>query len=331
MNNAPMVRIASEAVAVGPEVAESVRACAMTEGGATNAILAAVRPTDADGAVLWMAQWLADRENRELHILSVIENGPPISPFAAGVPVIPPFHDEEERQVVKRDLMAAYERSGRAIGRVRVDVVEGSATTTIADIAREHNVHLVVVGRGTHGFLSHLVYGEQVRDIIRSGQRPVLVVPPAPPAPIDRAMVAFDFSLASIRAAVTAHEMLEPGGRLTLVHVATPRNVTGDRSQWWLRSSERRTRKTLGEVVRALPARAGVTVEMEKLHGDPIDVLIQYAHAHEMQLLACGWHEHALLERIVGGSNTVELLHRAECAVLVAPGPGAGGKGDVAA
>jgi nucleotide-binding universal stress UspA family protein len=308
-------------------VADSVLSCSITEGGGSNAILAAVRPGDAGDSVLRMARWLAERGSRELHIISVIENAPPISPFAAGVPVIPPFHDEEERQLVKRELIAAYERTGRASGHVRVDVVEGSAPSTITDVAREHKVHMMVVGRGTHGFLSHLIYGEQVREIIRLSQCPVLVVPATPPAPIERAMVACDFSLASIRAAVTAHEMLGRGGRLTLVHVARPRNVTGKRSQWWLRAIERRTRQTLGEVVRALPARAGVTVEMEKLHGEPVDVLIGYAQSHDMQLLACGWHEHALLERLVGGSNTVELLHRAECTVLVAPEPRGGGDG----
>ena len=77
--------------------------------------------------------------------------------------------------------------------------------------------------------LSHLVYGEQVMEIIGRSQSPVLVVPPNPSMPIERAMVAFDFSLASMRAAVSAHEMLGPGGRLTLVHVATPRRITGKR------------------------------------------------------------------------------------------------------
>jgi nucleotide-binding universal stress UspA family protein len=60
---------------------------------------------------------------------------------------------------------------------------------------------------------------------------------------------------------------------------------------------------------------------MEKLHGDPVDVLTTYAQSHAMQLLACGWHEHALLERLLLSSSTAELLRRAQCAVLVAPEP----------
>jgi nucleotide-binding universal stress UspA family protein len=301
--------------------ADSVLTCYAADEGGTYSILAALKPHDPNDAVLEMAQWLAEHERRELHIVSVLETAPLISSVAAGAPTIPPFHDEEERRAVKRDIRAAYQRSRHAGPRVRVDVREGSAPATVADVAREHEARIVVVGKGRHGLLSHLLYGEQVMEIIRESQTPVLVVPPNLSLPIERAMVAFDFSLASIRAAVTAHEMLGPGGRLTLVHVATPRRVTGKRSQWWLRSIERRTRETLGEFARALPARPGVAVEMEKLHGDPVDVLTTYAHSHGMQLLACGWHEHALLERLFVASNTVELLHRAPCAVLVAPEP----------
>jgi nucleotide-binding universal stress UspA family protein len=303
------------------QAADSVLTCYAAEEGGTYPILAALKPNHPNDAVLATAQWLAEHERRELHIVSVLETAPLISSVAAGAPTIPPFHDEEERRAVKRDIRAAYQRSGHSGSRVRVDVLEGSAPATVADIAREHEARMVVVGKGTHGLLSHLVFGEQVMEIIRESQAPVLVVPPNQSLPIERAIVAFDFSLASIRAAVTAHEMLGPGGRLTLVHVATPRRVTGKRSQWWLRSIERRTRETLAEFARALPPRAGVTVEMEKLHGDPVDVLTTYAQSHRTQLLACGWHEHALLERLFLSSSTVELLRRAPCAVLVAPEP----------
>ena len=306
--------------------ADSVLTCYAADEGGTYPILAALKPNERNDAVLETAQWLAEHEHRELHIVSVLETAPLISSVAAGAPTIPPFHDEEERRAVKRDIRAAYQRTGHAGSRVRVDVLEGAAPVTVANIAREYEARMVVVGKGRHGLLSHLVFGEQVMKIIQESQAPVLVVPPDQSLPIERAMVAFDFSLASIRAAVTAHEMLGPGGRLTLVHVAVPRRVTGKRSQWWLRSMERRTRETLGEFARALPPRPGVTVEMEKLHGDPVEVLTTYARSHGMELLACGWHEHALLERLFATSSTVELLHRAPCAVLVAPEPRGGGR-----
>jgi nucleotide-binding universal stress UspA family protein len=294
--------------------------CAAAESE-TGAILAAIKPHVATDAVLTTAQWLAEHERRALHIVSVIDTAPLLSSVAAGAPATPPFHDEEDRRAVKRNLRAAYRRTGFVASRLRIDVVEGPPAETIAYLARMRDARMVVVGKGTHGLLSHLVHGETVMEIIRHARNPVLVVPADPVVPIERAMVAFDFSTASVRAAVAAHELLGAGGRLTLVNVATPRRVMGRRGQWWLRSIERRTRATLGEFARALPPRAGVTVDMEKLHGDPVKVLTAYAETHAMQLLAYGWHEHALIERLFVDSNTDQLLHRAHCAVLVAPEP----------
>jgi nucleotide-binding universal stress UspA family protein len=309
-------------------VEASVRACHATEGAEGHEILVAVKPADSHNPAIGMAEWLAKRQGRELHIVSVIERTPMISSLAAGVPFIPRFHDEGERKVLERELRAAVRRPGQAAVSARIDVLDGEAAPTIGDIARERDASLVVVGKGTQGLLGHLVYGEHVREIFRQSRRPVLIVPPAAAPPIDRAMVAFDFSAASLRAAVIASGMLGPGGRLTLVHVATPRRVTGRRGDWWLRTIERRTRETLGEFAGALAVRAGVIVEMEKLHGDPVTVLTAYAQSQGVQLLACGWHEHAHLMRLWLESSAVELLHRAECAVLVTPEAGDGGRGD---
>jgi nucleotide-binding universal stress UspA family protein len=284
------------------------------------AILAAIKPNDESNTALAFAQWLAEQEHGELRIVSVLETAPFISSFAAGAPALPPFHDEAEQRAVRRGLLEAYVRAGHTASRYRIDVVEGKPAATIADMAREHDARIVVVGKGTQGLLSHLMYGEQVMEIVRKTKRPVLVVPPGASLPIERAMVAFDLSVASIRAAFAAHEMMEAGGHLALVHVIRPRENSDNHARASMRSTERRTRETLRHVTRTLQARGGsVTVEMKSLHGDPVDVLTTYAKTNGVQLLACGWHEHSLAERMFVRGHTVELLHRAECAVLVVP------------
>jgi nucleotide-binding universal stress UspA family protein len=118
--------------------AASVLSFYAAEEGSTHAILAAVKPNDQSGAVLRMAQWIAEHEHRELHVVSVVDTTPLISAFAAGVPVIPPFHDEESRQAIKRELRSAYEEIGHAASRLRIEVLEGAAAATIGDIARAH-------------------------------------------------------------------------------------------------------------------------------------------------------------------------------------------------
>ncbi len=63
------------------QLAASVLSCYGAEDSGTSAILAAIKPNNVNDSVLRMAQWLAERERRELHIVSVIETAPPISSF----------------------------------------------------------------------------------------------------------------------------------------------------------------------------------------------------------------------------------------------------------
>lgn len=300
--------------------AGSVPSRTRAEERETYAVLAALKPDGASDAVLRTAQWLAEREHRALHVVSVVETAPLVAPPSMSASHLP-VHHEERRRAIKQSIRAAYDRIGHSAPRFRIDVVDGSAPATIADIAREHEVRIVVVGRGTHGSLGRLVRGEHVLEIIRRTMSPVLVVPASPALPVERAMVAFDFSMASIRAAATALELLGPGGCLTLVHVTNPGRGDGHRSQWWLHSAERRMRETLRDFARALPSRAGVAVETAQVHGPPAEVLTAYARSQAIQLLACGWHGQGLLARMFAEGGTAELLHRAECAMLVAQAP----------
>ena len=210
-----------------------------------------------------------------------------------------------------------------------VTVVSGSGADAIARAAREAEAGLVVVEQGTHGRWHHLVHGDRVMEVVRRTRAPVLVVPQDASVPIERTMVAFDFDAASIGAATTVHEMLgAAGGRLSLVHVATSDRGASIRSQWWLRSVERRTHEMLRDFAASLPRRGGVAVETEQIHGDVTDSLVAYARSRGMQLLACGWHEQASPARFLAESTAAKLLHRADCAVLVARDLRHGGRDD---
>jgi nucleotide-binding universal stress UspA family protein len=285
------------------------------------AILVAVKPDDPDNRALPAAQWLAEHAHRELHVVSVIDTAPLISPFAAGTPALPPFHDVSERDEVKRRLQEVVERPEHRPSTHRVSTLEGNPAVTITDLAREHDATVIVIGTGTHGKLSHLIHGEQALEILRRSRSPVLVVPPAATFPIVRAMVAVDFSAASKVAAATALAMLAAGGCLTLVNVRNARQGSTRGAGWPSVAGGKRRRETLSQFARGLPEKPGVVVETTVLHGSPTELLLTYAYAHEMQMLAFGWHDHAPLERIFVHSNAVELLHRAVCMVLVAPAP----------
>ena len=110
--------------------ADSVLSCSTAQERGTYAILAAIKPNEANDAVLGWRNGSPSKSVRSCRSSASSRTHRLISSFAAGVPVIPPFHDEEERRAIKRALRAGYERTGHRVSRLRVDVLEGSAPVT---------------------------------------------------------------------------------------------------------------------------------------------------------------------------------------------------------
>jgi len=141
-------------------------------------LLVAVKPYDRCDATLEMAQWLADQEERPLHALTVLETNDTVA-IAAGIPVLPEQYHAEERAAVADLLEERLARHGEHPGlERRVDVMQGPAARSVADVAEERDASAIVVGTGSHGRLGRLVYGEHAVQISRLTDRPLLVVPP---------------------------------------------------------------------------------------------------------------------------------------------------------
>ena len=168
-----------------------------TLGAQREPVLVAMKPYDGSDAVLELAQWLAAEQERALHAISVVEPHEMVA-VAGGVPLLPDRGHSEERSAITEALQERISRVPGARGTAgRVDVVDGPAAHTVADVARERGVHAIVVGTGQHGPLGRLVYGERAVQIARLSDRPVVVVPPnAKAGPVSAAIVAVDFSRA---------------------------------------------------------------------------------------------------------------------------------------
>src|SRR5258708_4805008 len=182
-------------------------------------IVLAAKPFDGTEAPLAVARWLAEREDRALHVVSVLEHHDSLS-LAAGVPTLPPAYYEEERSAIASRMDAEIRASSREDVEFRVDVLDGPSARSIVDLAHDRGARMIVIGTGRHDPLGRFVYGERAIQIVRVADRPVLVVPRVASAGFVRhAIVAVDFSPASLRAAVAVLPMLSPGSLLTVLHV----------------------------------------------------------------------------------------------------------------
>jgi nucleotide-binding universal stress UspA family protein len=281
-------------------------------------VLVALKPYDGCDAALAVARWLAGSQERPLHALAVLESNE-MAPVAAGIPALPDHYQAEERAAIAELLETRLARTRPTSAAAwRVDVAQGPAAHTVADVAREREAHAIVVGTGRHGALGRLVYGERAVQITRLAERPVVVVPPnAAAGPVAEAIVAVDFSPVSRRAACFAMEMLADGGRLTLVHVKSAVNLSEEGAGWWEEAYERRSAELFRQLVASLRPERGITVDTRLLHGEPAPTLLAYAHEREAGLIACGGRRHSFIERLLLGSVSTELIRHAGCTVVV--------------
>ena len=141
----------------------------------------------------------------------------------------------------------------------------------------------------------------------------------APGAPPSVAVVAVDFSPASLRAAHAALAMLAPGARLIVVHVKKGAVPADETVGWWNDGYERRCADRFAQFLRQLPERPDVTLESKFLRGDIVPSVLEYAAARGATLIACGRLGHSLVERVFVGSVSSALIEHATCPVLVAP------------
>lgn len=282
-------------------------------------VLLAAKPFGGLGAPLAVARWLAAREDRALRIVTVLEPTDAVT-NAAGIPLLPRQFFEDERAMLEEHIRQELCFRGAVRNVPQVDVLQGTSLDPIIDDAREHRARVIVIGSGRHDRIGRYVYGERAIQILSIADRPVLVVPPSGIAlSVSVAMIATDFSPASVRAARAVLPMLSKGGRLVVVHVKPGVTLNEDTGGWWNDAYERRCVDRFAQFQRQLPTMPGVTIETTFLRGEPVKTLLDYAQHRGAGIIACGRLGHSVLHRVLVGSVSSALVRHASCPVLVAP------------
>jgi nucleotide-binding universal stress UspA family protein len=189
-------------------------------------------------------------------------------------------------------------------------------------------VRLVITGLGRHQIVDRLFGDETALRLIRECRVPVLAVPEDFPTDFDaaprRAIVAMDFSEASLHAAQAVLRLLPPGSSAELVHVMPREHDLGYALipvEDYLRGVER----DFAEASHRLTIPPDVTLQQCVLSGNPALELLRRAGETHASVVAAGSHGYGMLARIIIGSVTSKLLRGATTAVLVVPPDAAAG------
>ena len=282
-------------------------------------VVLAMKPVEGARASLAVARWLAAREDRELHVVTVLQQDDALG-LAAGTAPMPQRYYEAERASIAAEIRARLATNGTSSELPRVDVLEGATARAVVEAARARGARVIVIGTGGHDVLGRRLFGENALEILSISDRPVLVVPPeARAGAVSVAVVAVDFSPSSVRAARAIIPMMSEHGRLHLVHVRTSHSLKAEMQGWGATSYEARCADLFRHFQRQLPALPSVTVDTTYLRGNAAELLINYATVTNAGLIACGRLAHSFTERLFVRSVSSELVRRAPCPVLVVP------------
>jgi nucleotide-binding universal stress UspA family protein len=279
-----------------------------TDGGTES--LAALRVADA----------IARRDGRHVHVLSVLEPLPAFVPAGEALVAAPVAALDDERRAAHLVRIGTLVRSTLATDSAwDVEVLTGPVAQTIARVARERDAALVALGLRRHGAVERLFRGDTLEEIIRLSTVPILAVVPGAHDVPRRVMAAVDFSRSSMRAARAALSVVDRGGMLSLVHVKPESRRRGHEAESWSTIYDQGVHNAFQRMRRDLLVPPTLELNPVEVTGDAVEELIRFAERAEVDLIAVGSHGHDFIERLLLGSVTTRLLRRTTCSVLITP------------
>ena len=288
----------------------------------------AVGVDGSEGARLATAWAAAEAERRGMPLRVIHSWSVPLPPIGLGPTMM---GDDTALQAAAQNVLddsVAHARTTTPGVDVQPELFAGSPSQALLK-ASETACVVVVGSAGLSGF-SELLLGSATLQVVTHAECPVAVVPDAehaaakadePQPDAGRVVVGIDGSPLSVDAAATAFEAASLRGReLTLLHAWN--EPAYDASGLVLpetflhEESEMEELRAVAETVAGLQEKyPDVSVRQRLEHGKPARVLT--AASNGADLLVMGTRGHGGFTKLLLGSTSHAVLHRARCPVLV--------------
>lgn len=288
-------------------------------------ILATTDFSDTAASAVERAAMLAAQAGAGLAVTNVISRG---TLNALHDLMSPDASDELEDALVTEALDRLHELadgiSGRHGVKADVSVSAGSVLRQIEAYANATRPDLLVLGVHGSGFVRDLLLGSTTDRVLRKTRFPMLVVKRPPTAAYSRVLVPVDFSERS-QAAIDLARSVAPAAEFILVH-AFEVPYEGKLRQAGVEESKvnalrESARKEALQRLDELVAGCGVpeaSVRRVLVYGQPASGILEQARTHECDLIAMGKQGLRMIEELVLGSVTRQVLEHAHCDVLIA-------------
>jgi nucleotide-binding universal stress UspA family protein len=285
--------------------------------GAPAPVLVATDGSRIAHAAIRLASLMAERGAWAPQAVTVFE---PLPVSVADMTLAPPapIYYETLMESAAGLVQRQVRRYGGATWNLLVEF--GRSAPTITRLAKEQGARIIVIGLGRHGKLARLFGAETATRVARQSDVPVLAVAGSARELPRTALVAMDFGESSVRAAREAIALLQPGGRLHLLHVRWAMNGETAPDTDWERTYALGVEQGFKRLVHQLGHdNKEIEITTELRLGKVIETTLKVAKEIDADVIAVGSHNQSFVDRMVIGFTPAYLLRAARCSVLVAP------------
>lgn len=288
-------------------------------------VLTATDFSDSAGRAIERAALLAAESGARLMVTNIISRG---TLNALHDLMSPDSSDNLEDALVKDALDKLHALSDdikqRHKVQTEVSVSAGSVLRQIDSAASSIDASMLVMGAHGAGFVKDLLVGSTTDRVLRKTARPILVVRKAPAGAYARVLIPVDFSKRS-GAAIKLARLVAPQAELILLHAfevpyegqLRMAGVEEGKVEELRQSAKREALKRLDELVDELGLPKD-HVHRLLVQGQASSAIVEQAASHDCDLIAMGKQGLRMIEELVLGSVTRQVLAHAPCDVLVA-------------
>jgi nucleotide-binding universal stress UspA family protein len=285
--------------------------------GRSPVILIATDGSETSLAAYTAAELIAAEIHARVHVLSVLEPLPTIMP-PPGTPILATGIDKSREDALRIDMVEQLLKLGK-LAKWSTEIRIGKPPSVIAEVAKERNVDLVIVGASRHGVVDRLFGEETATQLAKRIERPLLVAAPLIARLPKRAVIALDLSPADRSSFVTMLEMVGSPHSVSVLHVVPRSEALG--VDWAEYDNEYRAEveiafRNLNEQLAALPH---MQSDLVVLHGDAAREINQFAQSVKSELIVLGVKRRGAFSITPSGGIAMKVVRAAECSVLLVP------------
>lgn len=272
----------------------------------------------ASDAALRFAAHLEERADASVILLSVIEPVV-VMPMDLGIALPLPEIERTQRELRMTSLTTQLDRLGLRNAGWQLKIEYGDPATRIANVARESHATVVIAGLGKHDLSDRILGSETAIRTLRTSSVPVLAVSEFSDALPRLAVIATDFSLASLDAARAALRLFPDLSEIHFVHVTTRLELPPEVMVTWDGLYTEPVGDSFQRLTTMLDVPESIKVRTVTREGKVSREVLQYARSVGADLIVTGSRGAGFFSRLLVGSTATGIVRSADRPVLAVP------------